>query len=290
MELKTNSDRLVMQSVMGKIHHPTVRRGGPFLLTHNGKSTVLPSVGGITYNVAIGDSVYAMRADHVEPGVTILNPDERENGALTALSCIGNDAVVATGDAKGAKGFVTGCHGGIEHTILYFALDVLDRMFIGDSILIRAWGQGMILEDFPEVTCTGLDPRLLDRMGITADEGRLQVPVTAVVPSHLIGAGMGSGSGFSGDCDLMTADWKEICRCGLDRLRYGDFVLLEDCDNGYGRGYLKGACSVGVVVHSDSLVMGHGPGITTVMTSKQPLIRPVIDVKANLTDYMRVNG
>ena len=31
-------------------------------------------------------------------------------------------------------------------------------------------------------------------------------------------------------------------------------------------GYLKGAVSIGVVVHSDCVKMGHGPGITTIVT------------------------
>lgn len=39
------------------------------------------------------------------------------------------------------------------------------------------------------------------------------------------------GSGHTGDYDLMTADRPELVRCGLDRLRYGDIVLLENCDN-----------------------------------------------------------
>ena len=43
-------------------------------------------------------------------------------------------------DAKGAEGFVTGKHGGIEHTICYFPADALDKMKIGDQILIRAIG------------------------------------------------------------------------------------------------------------------------------------------------------
>lgn len=36
----------------------------------------------------------------------------------------------------------------------------------------------------------------------------------------------------------MTADHDEIVRLGLHKLRYGDFVLLEDCDTSFGRGYL----------------------------------------------------
>jgi hypothetical protein len=54
---------------MGAIHHPTVRAGGAFSLGHDGMSTVLPGVGGITYNVKIGDGVFGWAGDHVEPGV-----------------------------------------------------------------------------------------------------------------------------------------------------------------------------------------------------------------------------
>ncbi len=86
----------------------------------------------------------------------------------------------------------------------------------------------------------------------------------------------------------MTADVDEIKRLHLDKLKFGDFVLLQDCDNTYGRGYLKGAVSIGVVVHSDCVKMGHGPGITTIMTCKKSLIDPIIDSTANLAHYMKI--
>lgn len=84
----------------------------------------------------------------------------------------------------------------------------------------------------------------------------------------------------------MTADTEEIKRLGLDRLKFGDLVLLQDCDNSYGRGYLKGAVSIGVVVHSDCIKAGHGPGITTIMVSKTPMIEGIINEEANIGNYM----
>lgn len=84
----------------------------------------------------------------------------------------------------------------------------------------------------------------------------------------------------------MTEDIAEIKRLGLDKLRFGDLVLLQDCDNTYGRGYLKGAVSIGVVVHSDCIKAGHGPGITTIISSKKPIIEAVIDPEANIAKYM----
>jgi len=285
MKPRINREQLVEQSVMGRIHHPTVWHGSHFKLIHDGTSVVLPSVGGITYNVKLGDSVYAMNCDHVEPGVSLQNPDRGENDAVVALSCVGNEARVVSGDAKGARGYVTGFHGGIDHTLLWFAPADLERMLPGDAVLIRAVGEGMRIEGFPAVHCTNLSPMLFDCMGIEAENGVLRVPVAAVVPPHLMGAGQGEGSGYTGDYDIMTADRGEIERCGLDRLRYGDLVLLQDCDNTYGRGFLRGAVSVGVVVHSDAGMMGHGPGVTTLLTCKRPQIEGVLDPHANLAEY-----
>lgn len=288
MTICDNRDRLVAISVMGQIHHPTIGHSGTFKLCHDGTSGVLPSVGGITYNVKLGDCVYDKICDHVEPGVSMKNPDPKENDALVMLACIGNKARVVSGDAKGAAGFVTGFHGGIEHTLLWFPEEALDKMLPGDRILIRAYGQGLSLDDFPEIMLTGVDPALLDRMGLSVLNGKLAVPVAAKIPAHLMGAGQGMGSGHTGDYDLMTADRAELVRCGLDRLRYGDIVLLENCDNTYGRGYLTGASSIGVVVHSDCTIMGHGPGISTIMSCKKPLIEGILNPHANLADYMGI--
>jgi len=288
MALKINRDRLVIQSVTGRIHHPTVWHGNHFKLMNDGKSRVLPSVGGITYNVKIGDSVYAMDCDHVEPGVSMQNPDRGENDAVVTLTCVGNEATVTSGEARGAKGKVTGFHGGIDHTIIYFEREDLEKMLPGDSIVIRAVGQGMEIEGYPDVFCTNLSPELFDLMGIAEKDGKLIVPVVAKVPAHLMGAGQGEGSGFTGDYDIMTADKEEIKHYSLDKLRYGDIVLLEDCDNTYGRGFLRGAVSIGVVVHSDCGMMGHGPGVTTLLTCKKPLIEGVVDEKANLAHYWNV--
>ncbi|WP_332841435.1 hypothetical protein [Paraclostridium bifermentans] len=97
---------------------------------------------------------------------------------------------------------------------------------------------------------------------------------------------MGSSSAYTGDYDIMTADFDEIKRLGLDKLKFGDLVLLEDCDNTYGRGYLKGAVSIGVIVHSDCVTLGHGPGVTTIMVSKTPIIEGIIDENANISKYI----
>ena len=180
---------------------------------------------------------------------------------------------------------MTGKHGGIEHVIADFDQEDLYKMAIGDNILVEAYGQGLKLLDYPDVQVQSLDPDILEAMGIEEKDGKLVVPVVAVVPSHLMGSGVGSGNCYTGDYDLMTADREEIAKLGLDKLRFGDLVLMENCDNVHGRGFYRGSVSVGVVIHSDCVVSGHGPGITTILACRKPLIEGKIDPDANLAKY-----
>ena len=248
---------------------------------------VLPATGGISYNVRIGDSAFGWAGDHVEPGVSIRNENKDENAALMTFACIGNEAKIVSGEAAGEKGYVTGMHGGIDHVLICFEQSTLEKLTIDDKIMVKAYGQGLKLKDYPEVQLMSIDPDMFEKMNITEKDGKLQVPVVAVVPPYLMGSGIGSPSAYTGDYDIMTGDEAEIKRLGLDKLKFGDLVLLQDCDNSYGRGYLKGAVSVGVIVHSDCVKAGHGPGVTTIMVSKGSNIEAVIDENANIGNYVR---
>ena len=281
--IKTNKDKVVKWSVQGKIHHPLA---SSYKVTHEGKPVILPSTGGISYNVKIGDCVYGLAGDHIEPGVSIRNEDNRESNALMTFSCIGNEAKVVSGDAKGAKGYVTGMHGGIEHVLVHFDDETIENLAIDDKIMIKAYGQGLKLEGYDDIHLMSIDPNLFEKIGIYEKNGKIQVPVVAKIPPYLMGSGIGSSNAYTGDYDVMTADFEEIKRLGLDKLRFGDIVLLEDCDNTYGRGYLKGAVSIGIIVHSDCVTLGHGPGVTTIMVSKTSLIEGVIDENANIVNYI----
>jgi len=282
--LKTNKDKLVKQSLQGKIHHPV---GGTYRISHEGNPRILPATGGITYNVKVGDSAFGWVGDHVEPGVSIRNENDSENAALMTFACIGNEAKVVSGDAKGAKGYVTGMHGGIEHVIVHFEEVDLENMAIDDKILIKGHGQGLAVEGFSEVKIMTIDPELFLKLGIREENGQLVVPVAAKVPAYLMGSGIGSPNAYSGDYDIMTADEEETKKQGIDKLRFGDLVLLQDCDNSFGRGYLKGAVTIGVVIHSDCVKMGHGPGITAIMTCKKSLIKGELTENANISECMK---
>lgn len=279
-----NREQLVIQAAIAPIRQPYLRLM-PWLTDKEGKSVILPRMGSITYNVEIGDSVYGMQADHVEPGVTLKNPSPEENNAIQLLACIGNSCKLLTGEAKGERGFVTGKHGGVDHLLVYFPRNVLEKMSMEDKIQIRMQGRGMQIAGFEDkICCLSMGPELFDRLAISVENGKLHVPVAARIPAYLMGSGIGEFSAVAGDYDIMTQDWTEIKKLGLDRLRYGDIVLLEDCDNTYGRGFCRGAVTIGVVVHSDCVLVGHGPGVTALLSSKEPVIEGVIDSHANLAD------
>ncbi len=285
--MDTNRDKLVVQSVQGSISHPKSGRT-PYRLDRDGEGHTIPGTGGITYNVRVGDPAFGWAGDHIEPGVSIKiegdGSSRRNNMGLGLLACVGNRARVVSGEAEGEEGYVTGLHGGIYHVLLDFDPDVMEEMKIGDDILIRARGQGLELENYPDVSVFNIDPDLLENMGLEQDGDRLKVPVAAEVPGHLMGSGIGSASAAMGDYDITTGDEKELEEHGLTDLRLGDIVYLEDCDNTYGREYRGDAGSIGVVAHSDCIKMGHGPGITVIMSARDNILEPVSDESANIKE------
>jgi hypothetical protein len=282
--IRTNVDRLVMTSVVGVVT-PPMRRGA-FRIDREGVPFALPGTGGITYNVKVGDPAFGWAGDHIEPCVStaavVDNRTDVKNQAYNVLACVGNYARVISGDAKGAVGVVTGLHGGIEHVLIDFADEDLEKMAVDDKILIKAYGLGLKLIDYPGVTVVNLDPGLLEKMNIQEKDGKLVVPVAKKVPAKLMGSGIGAANTASGDYDITTSDQEEIKELGLDQLKLGDIVALEDADNRFGRSYRRGAVSIGVIVHSDCFVAGHGPGVATLLTSIDGSIEVVEDSEANI--------
>jgi hypothetical protein len=207
------------------------------------------------------------------------------NNALIIMSCIGNEAIVRSGDAKGEKGFVTGKHGGCDHLIVHFPQETLDKMDIEDKIMIKATGQGMELTDYPHVLLRSMSPALLEKMNIKEDSGKIKVGVAKIAPASIMGSGIGTVNVAGGDYDICLFDEEIKAKYNLGDLRFGDIVAIENADTRFGRSYRTGACTIGVVVHGDCVISGHGPGVATLMTSKDATIEPFIDANANLANY-----
>jgi hypothetical protein len=292
--LKTNQEKLIKISVMGEIASPTIRN--VYNVSATGKPLVLPGVGGITYNLRVGDPACGWEADHVEPGVSVENKEndarsgQAANTAFNVLSCIGNQATVATGEAKGAKGVVTGKHGGIEHVLVDFPTEVLDDLLLGDRILVKAYGIGLKLFDFPDIKVPNMDPHLLEAWNPEPNGDKLEVPVTHIVPAAIMGSGLGANQVNSGDYDIQLFDETVVAQYGLKSLRLGDIVAIIDADHSFGRIYRQGAVSVGVVVHTNCITAGHGPGVTTLMTSSDGKIIPKVSQNANIASLLKLRS
>ncbi|MHB8148137.1 MAG: DUF4438 family protein, partial [Vulcanimicrobiaceae bacterium] len=116
--------------------------------------------------------------------------------------------------------------------------------------------------------------------------GRIRARVAKRVPAAVMGSGLGRATVVRGDYDIQTFDDAMAEQYGLRDLRLGDIVAIVDADNSFGRIYRTGAISVGVVVHGRSYVAGHGPGVTTLLTSSVGAIDIEIDAQANLATIL----
>ena len=283
MSLKINRDKLVAIAVQGTV--APAHQWAPFEVGASGEIFAWPSTGGITYNVKVGDSVFGWAGEHIEPGVSasFSHKNRKAEAGFQFLACCGNSVRVVSGEAKGETGTVIGHHGGVEHLILDFPDETLEKLTCDDKFLVRGFGQGLKLVDHPDVHIYNLDPDLLKAWGLKEGKGgAIEVPVSVIVPGHAMGSGIGALSVTSGDYDILCHDEATVKEYGLDQLRFGDFVAVLDHDNRYGRTYRKGSVTIGVVIHSDSPLGGHGPGMTTLMSATDGRLVPVVDDRANV--------
>ncbi len=257
---RINHRDLVMVTISGQIAHP-VGRANPYRIGYDGVPRVLPGTGGIVLNQRIGDRCVGLAGDHIEPGVSLHNngrevvgPRNGPNTALMTYACIGNTVRVLSGACTGQTGVVT----------------------------------GMRLIDYPRIEALNCSPRLLAAWGIRARDGRLQVPASHLVPASLMGSGLGKNNTWMGDYDIQLSDAALRRRYRLGSLRFGDLVAVLDADNRRGPSFRSGRVTLGIIVHGDSTVSGHGPGFTPLLTGPASLLQPVLDARANLAAVLGI--
>ena len=266
-------------------------------MDHDGNPFLLPSIGGITVNIQVGDPAFGWAGDHVEPGVSCTadtkKPFEHPNVGLQIYACVGNSATIVAGEAKGAEGTVLGHHGGSEHVMVDFPeSSVFDLLTLDDKMHIYTHGVGMELTNFDGVELFSMSPTLMDAlteagMGITRD-GMLRVPVAKIVPARVMGSGLGASQVYRGDYDIQMFDEGVVEEYGLDELRFGDIVAIVNSHHDQGRIFKEGSIAIGVIAHSNSFVAGHGPGVTSLMSSKDGLIEPMVTERANLAYLLEI--
>jgi hypothetical protein len=289
--LATNEVDLVAVSVAGVVAHPGFPGlpAEPYRLASDGTPFLLPTYGGIVYNVSTGDRAFGWAADCIHPGVSIHQSDDNRNRGLNVFACIGNRARVMTGGAAGTTGVVTGKSGRFsEQVIVHIPRDARTRMAVGDQLLIRSEGIGLTLTDHPDVSLKGISPGVLAALPAREEDGQIAFGVTAQIPAHLVGAGLGLTS-EGGSLHMQSSDRELLAELGLDRLRLGDVVALEDTDSRYNHGYLSGARAIGVVASTDGPRAGYGPGIAILMTAPAGQLGSFESPDANLIHLLELD-
>lgn len=292
MTIATNSADLVTVSVAGQVANPAMTGlpSEPYRLTADGKPFLWPTFGGIVYNVSVGDSAFGWTGDCIHPSVSISHAQADKNRALNIFSCVGNEALIVSGAAKGARGTVTGKSGRFsDQVIIHFDIETRRKLAVGDQILVRAQGVGMALPDCEGVSCKSLSPRMLDLLPKKLDNGVLKIGVAGVVPAHFVGAGLGLTS-EGGSLHIQSTDRKVLAELGLDALRLGDLIAIQDTDSRYNHGYLRGALSIGIVGQTDGPRPGYGPGMTIILTAPAGQLGWFEDKRSNIADLLELTA
>ncbi len=287
--LKTNKDKLIITAVQAVVQ-PAGSSG--YRATYDGQTSARLGTASINYTVSLGDSTYGWaNADHVEPDVTIQGRDNERAGAcaIAILACIGNEAKVLSGEAKGARGFYIGRHAGSDD-LAWFPKNVKEKLTIDDKIQVKAKGVGLKIEGFEDVKVNKLSPELLENMGLKIEEDQLVVPVVMEVPGRIMGSGIGGQFVENIDYDIQTTDPKTVEEFGLNKLRLGDLVAIRDHYDYYGRGRYEGAVTIGVCIHGFSESAGHGPGLNPVLSALPGRIKTVIEPDANTAYYLGIRS
>jgi hypothetical protein len=76
---------------------------------------------------------------------------------------------------------------------------------IGDKILIKAFGVGLKLLDYPDIKVMNMAPRFLHALSSTPRDGKLEIPVTPKIPAAIMGSDLGADQTYSGNYDISSS-------------------------------------------------------------------------------------
>jgi len=297
---------MMKQVLVGKVSPPTLASGDPrggYVTTWDGKAKLGLGPGGVKYNVKVGDPCLGWpHTEYLEPGVALIGFEEGStSGPYTAsgtgiafvkLSCLGNKVTMINGDAKGAKGVVTG-KGGMGgtsmHLQVWFPYDTLDKICTGDKVKVVSEGVGLEISGW-EGRIFNLAPSLFEALNSTLTKDILGLPVTKIIPIKAMGYGVGQGSGETGTWCIQSNPPSLVDEIGISDLCFGDIVALTDALIDYGKGYYKGAVTIGVITTGGSDQAGQGPGVMAIATSLKGKIKPRLDKNANIAKLLKLEA
>jgi hypothetical protein len=262
--LATNARRLAAVRLAARVTPGALNQA----VAPDGRLEALAGQGGVVTGIGLGDRGLGWVGDHVEPGVSLADPDPLVNRAIQVLSCVGNRVAVLDGPAAGAEGMVYGKHGAV---LAMLPPAALARIAPGERVAIDAVGCGLAIEGRPDVACLSASPRLLERWLPGLDEGgRLIVPVRTVLPAEAAAAGIGMPSArFNMDLNSGEGEVEPLAR----DLAFGDLIAVADQDHRHGRRLQRGRLAIGVICHGRTIAGGHGLGFMTLLTGPREAFR-----------------
>jgi len=283
--ITTNKDKLMTIAVQGQIAPAQPARA--YAVTWDGKPKMMIGIGGINYNLKIGDRVFGWASgDRATMGAaTEGTGEERFREAWLTYTSIGNEVRVLSGEGRGAKGVVVGKFG--SYILVHFDDAVLEKLAIGDTLQAKSSGIGLEIDGYKDVFAHGIAAEVLEKIISRSADGRLAAPVVKEIPAEIVGQGSG-GSSLSGNWHIQTTFPPDIQEHGLDQLRFGDLVLLKDIETDYGKGYYKGAATLGVVCSGPSDISGLGIGVTPILSTRSGKLVARIDATANIGKYLGI--
>jgi len=272
--LKTNQEQLV-ESLLEGCALPTSD-------ADNAKNKPV-GLGGVSLNLKLGDSVFGWAVDHATPCVSIYIPSD----IACSFACLGNEARVLTGEAKGTRGTITGICREFGRVMIDFPDSIFEHLSLEDKIQIRATGQGLHFGDYEDILVGGISTQLVDKMKIEEDvqEQQLRVPVTAKVPSQYVVSGNETTFGVHLDLRLQSASLEGL---SLEHLRLGDVIALVEHPTAYKGLLQQEMVSIGIVTYTASSVSGLGPGIQTILAGSSQSLIPFLQEDANIGRYLNL--
>jgi hypothetical protein len=282
--VKTNKDKLLVLAVQGQV--APAQPGSSYATTWDGKAKMTIGIGGINYNLKIGDKVFGWASgDRATVGVATEGAgSDRAKSSYRDYTSIGNEVKIIRGEAKGEKGIIVGKFG--SFVLVHFEDDTLEKLAIGDTLHVKASGTGLKIEGFDDVYAHGIAPDVLEKIVGKTAGGKLEAPVVKKIPADLVSRGQGGS--LAGHWHIQTSFPPDIKKYGLDELRFGDLVLLQDIQTDFGQGYYQGGATLGVVCSGPSDISGYGIGVTKILSTRFGKITGRIDPTANIGKFLGI--
>jgi hypothetical protein len=190
--IKTNKDKLLTLAVQGEIAPADPQYG--YGVTWDGDPKTMIGIGGINYNLKIGDKVFGWAsADQATVGVaTVGSGSDRSRSSYLNFTSIGNPVRVLSGDAKGDEGIIVGKFS--RMILVHFNDKTMEKLSMGNKLHVKAVGVGLKIDGFDKVHAHSIAPDVLEKIVSRTSDGKLEAPVVKEIPGEIVSRGSGGSS------------------------------------------------------------------------------------------------